>query len=59
MKHPMDREVAVFTAARRLPASERGVYLDGACAGDVGLRQRIEELLRAGEEAEGFLQDGE
>jgi len=53
----MDREVAVFSAARRLPAGERAAYLDEACAGDATLRQRVEELLQASEEAGGFLQD--
>src|SRR5882724_9154103 len=57
MSDPMDREVAVFSAARRLPAGERAVYLNEACAGDAALRQRVEELLRAGDEAAGFLQD--
>ncbi len=52
-----DLEVAVFSAARRLPPEERARYLDEACAGHAGLRQRIEELLRAGEEARGFLQE--
>jgi serine/threonine protein kinase/tetratricopeptide (TPR) repeat protein len=53
----MDREVAVFSAARRLPAGERAAYLDEACAGDEALRQRVEELLQAGEEASNFLQN--
>src|SRR6266567_4767698 len=57
MSNPMDREVAVFSAARRLPAAERVAYLDEACAGDAALRQRVEDLLRAGEEAGGFLQN--
>src|SRR5437667_4680045 len=51
------RELAVFTAARRLPASERGVCLDEACAGDATLRERVEQLLRAHEEAHAFLQE--
>jgi serine/threonine-protein kinase len=53
MNDPIDREVAVFSAARRLPAGERAAYLEEACAGDAALRQRIEELLRANEEAGG------
>src|SRR5438552_6441714 len=57
MSNPMDREVAVFSAARRLPAAERVAYLDEACAGDAALRQRVEDLLLAGEEAGGFLRD--
>src|SRR6266496_959345 len=57
MSNPIDREVAVFGAARRLPAGERAAYLDEACAGNAALRQRVEELLRASEEAGGFLED--
>jgi serine/threonine protein kinase/tetratricopeptide (TPR) repeat protein len=57
MNDSTDREVAVFSAARRLPAQRRAAYLDEACAGDAALRQRVEELLRASEEAEGFLED--
>ncbi len=57
MIDPPDREVAVFSAALRLPPHERGAYLDDACSGDAALRQRVEELLRASEEAGGFLQN--
>ena len=57
MSNPTDREVAVFGAARRLPATERAAYLDEACGGDAALRQRVEALLRASEEAGAFLQD--
>ena len=56
MKDPFEREVAVFSAARRLPAADRAAYLLEACAGDAGMRQRVEELLQAGEQAEDFLQ---
>ncbi|HEV7926951.1 MAG TPA: protein kinase, partial [Verrucomicrobiae bacterium] len=56
MIDPPDREVALFSAARRLPPNERAAFLDDACAGDAALRQRVEELLRAGEEAGAFLQ---
>jgi serine/threonine protein kinase len=55
MSEPFEHELAVFSAVRRLPAGERKAYLDQTCAGDAALRQRIEELLRAGEDAEGFL----
>ena len=57
MTVPSDRELTVFSAARRLPVEEHAAYLDAACAGDAALRQRVEELLRAGEEAGEFLQD--
>lgn len=56
MIDPPDHELAVFSAARRLPAAERGAFLDEACAGDAGLRQRIEELLQASEEEGAFLE---
>jgi len=52
-----NREVAVFSAARRLPAAERVAYLDEVCAGDAILRQRLEELLQADGQAVGFLQN--
>jgi tetratricopeptide (TPR) repeat protein len=55
MIDPAGLELAVFSAARRLPAGERAAYLEEACAGDAALRRRIEELLQAGEEAGGFL----
>ena len=57
VKDPFEREVAVFGTARRLPEAKRAAYLDEACAGDAALRERVEELLKAGEEAEGFLQE--
>ncbi len=56
MTNQPDRELAVFGAARRLPVGERAAYLDEACAGDAALRQRIEELLHAGDEAGDFLE---
>ncbi len=56
MTNQPDRELAVFSAARRLPAGERAAYLDEACAGDAALRQRVEELLQASEEAGDFLE---
>ena len=57
MTNPPDHEAAVFGAARRLPSGERAAYLDEACAGDASLRQRVEELLQASEEAGVFLQN--
>ena len=56
MTNPPDREVAVFGAARRLSAGERAAYLDEACADDASLRQRVEELLQASDEAGNFLE---
>ena len=55
MSEPSERELSVFSAARRLAAQERAAYLDQSCAEDAALRQRVEQLLQAGEEAPGFL----
>jgi len=57
MNDPPDRELAVFSTARRLPAGARAAYLNEACAGDAALRQRVEALLLAREEAGAFLHD--
>ena len=56
MTNQPDRELAVFSAVRRLPSGQRAAYLEKACAGDATLRQRVEELLRAHEQAEDFLE---
>jgi hypothetical protein len=56
MTNPPDREVAVFSAVRQLPASERGAFLDKECAGDTDLRGRTEELIQASEVAGAFLE---
>ncbi|PWU18270.1 MAG: hypothetical protein C5B50_09580 [Verrucomicrobia bacterium] len=57
MPDPFERELAVFSAARRLLAAERPAYLDKTCAGDAALRVRVEELLAAAEKAQTFLKD--
>src|SRR5262245_21312205 len=57
MPDPLDRELAVFSAARQLPAGERARYLNETCAHDATLRQRVEELLRASDEAGVFLHE--
>jgi serine/threonine protein kinase len=56
MNAPLNREVALFSAALELPASQRGAYLDEACADDPALRQRLEELLRVHQDAITFLE---
>jgi serine/threonine protein kinase/tetratricopeptide (TPR) repeat protein len=49
---------AVFCAAlEKTTAGERGDYLDEACRGRPELRQRVEALLRAHEQASGFLRE--
>ena len=42
-----EKELAIFSEARQLPPERRAAYLDSACAGDLDLRRRIEELLLA------------
>jgi serine/threonine protein kinase/regulation of enolase protein 1 (concanavalin A-like superfamily) len=56
MTEPTNREVAVLNAALELRPAERAAYLHEACAGDTALRQRIEALLQAHDQAGGFLE---
>jgi serine/threonine protein kinase len=56
MSEPTHPEVAILNAALEFRGLERAVYLDKACAGDAVLRQRVEALLRAHEQAENFLE---
>jgi serine/threonine protein kinase/WD40 repeat protein len=58
MPDPQPELRAVFCAAldRNTPP-ERADYLDEACHGKPELRQRVEALLQAHEEASGFLQE--
>jgi len=57
MNNPSEREAAIFSAARRLPAGQRVAYLDESCAGDSLLCQRVAELLEANEAAGAFLKE--
>jgi hypothetical protein len=44
-------EESIFAGAlERLTPAEREAYLDGACAGDVELRRRVDALLKAHEQ---------
>jgi WD40 repeat protein/serine/threonine protein kinase len=45
-RSPLRRVEEVFDAAADLPASQRGRFLDRACAGDEALRAEVESLLR-------------
>src|SRR5262245_57688055 len=49
-------EETIFAAAldKRTPA-ERSAYLDEACAADAALRQRVEALIKARDDAGNFL----
>jgi hypothetical protein len=49
-------EAAIFNVARRMESADaRRVYLQVACGADVGLRQRIDALLRVHDEDQSFL----
>jgi serine/threonine protein kinase len=54
MNDPPNPEVAVFSAALELPADQREVYLDQACAGDATLRRQVEALLQVHGDAGDF-----
>jgi len=53
-----NREERIIRQARQRPAAERAAFLDGACAGDVVLRQRLEVLLAAQDPPEEVLAEG-
>ena len=50
-----ERIEQVYHEVLERPRDERGAFLDGACAGDAGLRAEIESLLRFDTSAPGFL----
>jgi eukaryotic-like serine/threonine-protein kinase len=52
----VDREEAIFNAARTLPAGDRAAYLQAACGQDAQLRMRIERLLDSHGRAADFLE---
>src|SRR6476619_989544 len=47
---------SIFLAAIEMTPSERAVYLTEAWAGDAALRERVEALLNAHDDPEGFLE---
>ena len=52
----MDEEAIFLEALQKTSAAEQAAYLDVACAGNVTLRQGVEELLQAHERAGAFLE---
>ena len=50
-----EKVAEIFQTVRERPAQEREAVLSNACVGDSTLRQEVERLLRADEEASGFL----
>lgn len=47
----------IFSEALALPKGQRAPFLDTECADDPACRQRVDDLLKAHEESEGFLED--
>lgn len=56
MTHPSPLEAVFFAALEKGSPQERAAYLDEACAGDPGLRQRVEKMLAAQAQAGSFLE---
>ena len=56
MADSTDRELSIFSEARRLSPAHRVPFLDAACADDMDLRRRIEELLQATDETSTFME---
>jgi hypothetical protein len=50
------RAVEIFAEAIQLPSEERAAFLDRVCAGDQGLREKIEALLKVHDQAGDFLE---
>jgi hypothetical protein len=50
-------EIAIFTGAVKLSSQERAAFLDNACAGDQGLRKKVEALLKAHDHVGNFLEE--
>src|SRR5687767_13598712 len=51
----MNERSIFMEALERDTPDQRLAYLDGACAGDTALRQRVEALLQSHEQAGSFL----
>lgn len=49
---PEKREEWIVRQARELSGAERAAFLNGACAGDLAQRERLEALLAAPEQPE-------
>jgi serine/threonine protein kinase len=51
-----DRAEVIFSAALELPPGGRSAFVAKECGGDTGLRQQVESLLQAHDDAGGFLE---
>jgi hypothetical protein len=47
---------AIFDEALDLPVDQQSAFVDGACAGDMALREAVHRLLRAHRRSGGFLE---
>jgi serine/threonine protein kinase/transcriptional regulator of met regulon len=57
--HKLDEE-RIFHLSREIPGqSARSEYLDQVCAGDLALRERVEQLMRVHEQEQNFLKSGD
>jgi eukaryotic-like serine/threonine-protein kinase len=56
MNDDSKRELDVFTEALELPVAERAAFLNRACAGNEGLRHKVEALLKVHERTGDFLE---
>src|SRR5688500_10722571 len=56
MNDPSPLEAIFFAALEEGTPQDRAAYLDEACAGDPGLRRRVEKMLAAQAQAGSFLE---
>jgi serine/threonine protein kinase/Flp pilus assembly protein TadD len=57
MTEPINREVAIFSAALELKGAERAAYLEAACGGDSALLDQVQALLQAHDQAASFMRE--
>ncbi|HTB83611.1 MAG TPA: tetratricopeptide repeat protein [Candidatus Sulfotelmatobacter sp.] len=56
MNESFEKELVIFSEARRLPREPRAAFLDSACAGNPDLRRRVEELLHTADQPHSFME---
>ena len=58
MNHDSKRELDIFIEAIELPVAERVAFLNRACAGNEGLRHKVEDLLKVHGRTGNFMEHG-
>src|SRR6266700_1404242 len=53
----LQRSDEILQAALELRPEDRAAFLDEACAGDEAMRRRVESLLVAAQEMDGFMEE--